>query len=370
MSTAYRVLVLGGYGVFGSRLCKLLAKQPALTVIVAGRNALKAATLAKELGNASESNVLDAMTMTPSDIAASRADLVIHVAGPFQNKDYHVANACIGARVHYIDLADGRSFVTGISELDAAAKEAGISVIAGASTVPGLSSAVVKHIGAGLDVTDIEMGISPGNQAPRGTAVIAAILSYVGQPLPERFAGLPHRAFGWQGLFRRTISLPDGTSLGQRWFSSCDVPDLELFPTYWNHLNTLRFSAGLELSIMHLGLWLASWLVRWRLVPRLDKLTGLIAWIADRLEGFGSSRGGMSVEVSGRNSGGCKVTRQWNLIAGSGHGPYVPCLPAALLALKFSNGELPVPGAGACVELFNIGELIPVARGLDIRWSA
>jgi saccharopine dehydrogenase-like NADP-dependent oxidoreductase len=39
--------------------------------------------------------------------------LVIHCAGPFQNQDYRVALAALSCGAHYIDLADGREFVTG-----------------------------------------------------------------------------------------------------------------------------------------------------------------------------------------------------------------------------------------------------------------
>jgi uncharacterized protein YbjT (DUF2867 family) len=41
-----KVLVLGGYGTFGSRLVRLLADRPQLTLLVAGRSRAKAQLLA------------------------------------------------------------------------------------------------------------------------------------------------------------------------------------------------------------------------------------------------------------------------------------------------------------------------------------
>jgi len=71
-------------------------------------------------------------------------DVVLHTAGPFQGQDYAVARACIDAGCHYVDLADGREFVTHFSLLDADARAAGVSLISGASTLPGISSSVVE----------------------------------------------------------------------------------------------------------------------------------------------------------------------------------------------------------------------------------
>lgn len=41
-------------------------------------------------------------------------NIVIHTSGPFQEQGYDVAQACIQQGIHYIDLADGRSFVKNI----------------------------------------------------------------------------------------------------------------------------------------------------------------------------------------------------------------------------------------------------------------
>src|SRR5262249_15834180 len=44
-----KVLILGGYGTFGGRLARLLADEPALTLLIAGRSHAKAATFCGEL---------------------------------------------------------------------------------------------------------------------------------------------------------------------------------------------------------------------------------------------------------------------------------------------------------------------------------
>jgi len=134
----YRILVLGGYGHFGGRIGRALAHDA--TLIIAGRDGVKANVAARILGARHEGVALD---HTATDLAARlralRAATVIHTCGPFQGQNYHVAQACIAAGAHYVDLADGRAFVADIAGLDGAARERGVLVTSGASTLPALS---------------------------------------------------------------------------------------------------------------------------------------------------------------------------------------------------------------------------------------
>ena len=103
-----RVVVLGGHGNFGARICRALAGRDGMEVIVAGRRA----------GGPARLDLAD-----PAFGARLRSlgpHIVIHCAGPFQGQDYRVARAAIAAGAHYIDLADGREFVANFArEVDA-----------------------------------------------------------------------------------------------------------------------------------------------------------------------------------------------------------------------------------------------------------
>src|SRR5260221_678024 len=111
-----RILVLGGTGVFGSRLCRLLADDARLTLTVAARDKIKVETLAAELDVGAL--VADWQRDLDRALGEGRFDVLVHAAGPFQGQDYRVAEACIRHRVHYLDLADDRAFVCGIDRLD------------------------------------------------------------------------------------------------------------------------------------------------------------------------------------------------------------------------------------------------------------
>ncbi len=151
----YRVLVIGGYGFFGRRLVERLARQSGLAVTVAGRSAQRGRVLADALQPRSRARpaaaALDIDAPGLADALRRLApDAVVHTGGPFQGQDYRVARACIAIGVHYIDLADGRDFVAGITALDAAARHAGLAVLSGASSVPALSGAAADELAHGL----------------------------------------------------------------------------------------------------------------------------------------------------------------------------------------------------------------------------
>jgi hypothetical protein len=270
--------------------------------------------------------------------------VVVNTVGPFQGADYDVARACIARGIHYIDLADGREFVNGIGALDAEAKAKGVAVIAGASTVPCLSSAVIAHFGAPKSLV---YGITPGQRVSPGPAATAAVLTYVGRRFKNRF--------GWQDIHR--VAYP---GLGKRWMANCDIPDLDLFPARYG-IEDIRFSAGLELGVLHLGLWLLSWAVRLGLPLDLPRHAAFLRKAAHLFDAFGSADGGMHMVL--KFSDGRE--RRWFLIARDGDGPQVPCVPAILLAERALRGAL-APGAYPCVGLIALAEYMDALKSFAI----
>jgi saccharopine dehydrogenase-like NADP-dependent oxidoreductase len=192
-----KVLILGGYGYFGKRIAHLLTRHN-VPVIIAGRDAEKVGILARTLpAGLAETAVFDARQTLSAQLKALSPTVVINTCGPFQTSDYAVAETCIKHGTHYIDLADARDFVTNIRTLDGRAKGNNVAVISGASTVPGLTSAVIEHLRPQFSAIDsLDFGIAPGQKAERGLATTQAILGYVGRKL-KPCAGYETR-YGWQ----------------------------------------------------------------------------------------------------------------------------------------------------------------------------
>src|SRR5206468_5264724 len=110
----------------------------------------------------------------------------------------------MAAGAHYLDLADGRQFVTRFPYyVHPAAREAQRVAISGASSVPALSSAVIDSLSARLSqIEEIQIAIAPGQRAPRGEATVAAVLGYAGRRFKWRSGGAWRDAWGWQELKR------------------------------------------------------------------------------------------------------------------------------------------------------------------------
>ena len=365
----YRVVVLGGYGNFGARICQALAQERGLAVIVAGRHGARAAETAHRLRQSGYPARLEATTLDArqADLAQALrsidADLVIHTCGPFQGQDYRVAHACIDAQVHYVDLADARRFVSGFAALDADARAAGVLAVSGASSVPALSAAVVDHLLPEFSALHgIDLGINPGNQTPRGLATVQSILSYCGKPFRQWHDGQWRTVYGWQGLTRRRYPAP----MGRRWLAYCDVPDLELFPARYPGVREVVFRAGLAIPLLHLGTWLLSWLVRAGLVNNWSDHAPALKRISEGFEHWGSTRGGMHVELQGLDLHGRPLRRCWTLLADSGDGPQIPCTAAVVMAKKLARGEIDSSGAMPCLGFFSIEEFMQALAGFDV----
>ncbi|MBG9389174.1 saccharopine dehydrogenase family protein [Caenimonas aquaedulcis] len=366
--SGYRVLVLGGYGFFGSRLVERLARQGGLHIFAAGRSGDKARASVEGLACAPATLVegieLDAMS---GDFASSLAHLqpaaVVHCCGPFQGQDYRVAQACIAQGAHYIDLADARAFVAGISALHAAAEGARVLVTSGASSVPALSSAVVDALTRGMQSVDsIDIGISPGNRTERGLSTVRAILGYCGKRL-ETPSG--NSAWGWGTSYRHAYGHP----VGRRFLSPCDVPDLALLPGRYAGAPSVRFGAGLELPFLHLGMNAMALMARWGIVRDWSAHAALLKRIADGFRHAGSDAGAMHVEVRGRSPEGDRTTRRWELLATHGDGPYVPTLAAAALVRQLATGHPPPIGAMRCMGLLSLDDFVREANGLHIHMT-
>jgi hypothetical protein len=345
------VLVVGGAGAFGSRLVDGLIATTGFDAVIAGRDLARAEARAAALGSRARAVRLDTATVTAAALRTTGVFAVVDAAGPFQGADYRLARAAIAAGLHYVDLADARDFVAGFGALDAEARAAGVVALTGASSTPALSHAVLDRLTQGWRHIDaVEIAISPGNRnSPRGLSVIQAILSYAGRPVRVFAGGGWTERPGWGRPIRRAMP-----GLGKRWLSLCETPDLDLVPARFAPREAAIFRAGLELSLMHLGLYAAGLLVRGRLLRSLVPFARPFRWVAERLQGRGSDRGGMMVEAAGCDGAGNSVRAIWSLVAEAGDGPAIPALPALAAIRALADGRIAQPGARPCVGVLNL----------------
>tara|TARA_B110000196_G_scaffold5684_1_gene5101 strand:+ start:871 stop:2004 length:1134 start_codon:yes stop_codon:yes gene_type:complete len=354
-----RVFILGGYGNFGKRIAENLSKIKGITLFIAGRNLNKAESLCSELSFKGAIAELKPAEIDMNSIEflnklqSFSPELVIHTGGPFQRQDYKVPEACLTIGSHYIDLADDRRFVCDITSLNKQAKDIGVLIVSGASSVPGLSSAVIDGFSDQFSSLDeIDFAIAPGNKAERGEATVRGILSYTGHPFKVLSAGQWLNTFGWMDVRR----LDFGKAIGKRWLADIDVPDLELFHSRYKGVKTVKFQAGLELPFLHWGMVFMALLTRIGLVKNWARFTGIIYKSSEIFKGLGTNSGGMLINITGKDKQQQPKQIKWTLCADNGVGPYIPTISAIILAKKLINGSIDAKGAMPCLGMYTLKE--------------
>lgn len=360
----HTLLVLGGYGFFGARICHALAQEKNIRLLIGGRDGARAQTSALSLGlDANQGIAIDAHAVDLAQkLSALGVTTLIHTAGPFQGQDYAVARAAIEAGAHYIDLADGRDFVGGITQLDALACERGVLVTSGASSLPALSSAVVdRYLPRFSRLDSIRHGIGSGGRAP-GVATMHGVFGYCGKPFRRLVDGVWQTTHGWLDLQTHVFPSP----VGRRYLGSCDVPDLDLFPRRYPGVQTVAFHAGFASTPGHLAVWLGAQSVRLGLARSLTPLVMPLYRLSHWLEPLTSDKSGMYVAMSGNALDGQAMQLVWHLVAANNHGPQVPCGASIALARKLANGEALPHGAMPCMGLLNVTDYLAALAGFDV----
>ena len=352
-----KTLVLGGYGNFGARICRALADDPFIQLLVGGRDPRRATSLAGELGHGAQGVAIDlAAEGFTQTLRQWGVELLIHTAGPFQQQDYGVATAAATAGAHYIDLADGRRFVCDFSKaMHGVFSVAGRTAVCGASTVPALSSAVVDHVCRGWQRIDvIDTCIAPAQTAPRGLATLAGVLSYCGEPLQVWEGGQWQSRPGWANpepvQFER---------LRPRLGALCDIPDLELFPSHYRATRRVMFRAAIEVGLAQRAFALLATMRSWGVITQPARLASMLNYSARAMDSLGSALGGMVVRVEGIDAAGHPARRAWHIAADNDHGPEIPSMAAILLARRLAHGQALPAGAFACMSMLQLEEFEP-----------
>lgn len=358
-----KILILGGYGTFGGRLCHLLKDEPRLTLVIAGRSAARAGAFRRSLGGtARTATAVVSRDGVDAALAEIRPDILVDATGPFQEygpAPYGVVEACIRHRVDYLDLADAASFVHGIDDFATRAKAAGIWALAGASSFPVLTIAVVDELSRGLDsIESVRGGIAPSPYAGVGANVIRAIAGYAGQPIDVRREGREAKAFALTESADYTIAPPGKVPLRTLRFSLVEVPDLLAIARRYPGVRDVWMGAGPVPEVLHRALNGLAWLVRFRIMPSIAFLSPAIDFVSNHVR-WGEHRGGMFVEVVGMRDGE-RVVRSWHLLAEGEDGPLIPSMAAEALIRKTLAGNPPAPGARSAageLDLANYGRL-------------
>lgn len=363
-----RILILGGYGVFGGRLAALLSDLP-VDLLIAGRDAAKAeAFCARYEGEAKAHPLALDRADIVAGLAAHAPDLVVDASGPFQDYGddrYRVITACIDADIDYLDFADAADFVFGVARFDAAAKAKGLFVLSGVSSFPVLTAAVLREMAGTMAIRTVEGGIAPSPYAGIGLNVMRAVVGYAGAPVKLTRDGKPGHGIGLAESRRFTIAVPGRLPLRPIRFSLVDVPDLQVIPPGYPGMTDIWMGAGPVPEVLHRILNLLAKARAMLRLPPLTPFSRLFYWVLNRMK-FGEHRGGMYVRATGLAQGR-PVARSWHLLAEGDDGPYIPSMAVEGIVRKLFAGARPAPGARSGVGALTLADYDALFEGRRIH---
>lgn len=334
------VVVFGGYGVFGSQVCRELARR-GLAVVVAGRDLLRAENLARELDSSHRALAADVTDLASCRSALEEASVAVSCAGPFSAAGGALLEACLEAACHYVDIADDRSHAARVRAWGPRFGERGLCAVYGCSSLPGLSGALalLARERAGSAPYRARVTLFIGNDNPKGPAAIRSAVEGLGRPIRAPQGVL--RGF----RDREVVALPP--PFGLRAVYNFDSPDYDLLPSLVG-VRSVSVKVGFELRPATLVFAALA-----RLGPLYGKRTArVLAWLGRGARGLGSSGGAVVTELFWEDASVGRAA----LVAAEG-GQRMAALPCALAAAALTSG-VSARGALTAYELLGAGTLV------------
>lgn len=119
--------------------------------------------------------------------------------------------------------------------------------------------------------------------------------------------------------------------------------------------------------MLHIGIWITSWLIRAGFPIDLPKHSGNLLNLSHHLfDWMGTDVGVMHMKILGTNLKGNKFEKTWFLIARKGHGPNVAAVPSIFLAEKICKEGFKRPGVHPCAGLISLEEYMDCLKNFDI----
>jgi lysine 6-dehydrogenase len=153
-----RALVVGGTGGMGQGVARDLIKQEQIKDVILGDINIDPSRVQDKLRDSKKVSLkrIDVNDHGGMVDVIRGADVVVNCAGPFYKTAVAVARAAIDAKVNYIDICDDyeATDILFASDINDAARKAGITVLTGMGSDPGTNNVIVKWYADHLDSVD------------------------------------------------------------------------------------------------------------------------------------------------------------------------------------------------------------------------
>jgi short subunit dehydrogenase-like uncharacterized protein len=198
-------MLYGAAGYTGALIARH-ARERGHRPVLAGRSAPAVAALAEQLGLRHRAAALDdpaALTATLDGV-----DLVLNTAGPFLHTAAPLAQACLAAGVHYLDIGNELQAFRALYDLDQRAQDAGVTIMPGVGFGVIATNCLARYVSDAVGGAAILEVASRAAVAQAGPGVAASRSENMPFGGWIRRAGHPESLPLGSGII--TITFPDG----------------------------------------------------------------------------------------------------------------------------------------------------------------
>jgi short subunit dehydrogenase-like uncharacterized protein len=279
MPSSTALLVYGAYGYTGTLIVHE-AMAAGLRPVVAGRDAARIAAFAEPLGLEHRTASME----DPRALDAALADVrvVLHCAGPFAETSRPMADACLRAGVHYLDITGEISVFESLAARDAEAAARGVTLLPGVGFDVVPSDCLAAHLSRRLPgATQLVLAFEIVGGVSRGTATTMASQAGEGGAIRRdgRIVVVPP---AWRS---RTVPFVEGEES-----LAVTIP--------WGDVSTAYHSTGIPNIEVYMGM-----------TPAMRRSLRASRWLGPLLR-FGPVRRALMAQARGRKPGPGEASRQ------------------------------------------------------------
>lgn len=169
---------MGAGGTLGSRIARLFrVAVPGARLVCASRRGASA------LGP--EARSVDVQDPATFSAALADVDVLVNAVGPYRYDPAPLVGACVERGIHYVDLAEGPQFLGSVRAGAEGAAVAGVAVVPGCSTVPGLVELIARPFFELPGAESIAAWLSMGSANAVSGALLEGLLAPLGRGAPD-----------------------------------------------------------------------------------------------------------------------------------------------------------------------------------------
>ncbi|HEX4412847.1 MAG TPA: saccharopine dehydrogenase NADP-binding domain-containing protein [Lacipirellulaceae bacterium] len=310
-----RIVVLGGFGLFGRTIVSELATL-GLTAVVGSRRG--------------EANLrVDANDAASMQQVLRAGDLVVDAAGPFHPRSTALIRKAIEMKFDVVDINDDLGYAEAALQLAPEIAAAGIRVLSSASSVSAIAAAVVAHSGIAMP-RRVTSFLAPASRHTANPGTAGSLWRTIGRPVRVLREGRLETRVGWSETRNFAMPRPLGKIRGHL-FESADAIYL---PKIWPMLRDVSMYIDSNTFGANTLLQMASNSEPLRELAESKVHIG--AWIARK---FGSSAGGLGYELEGSDG---RISR--HAIVAASNSFVAAVAPAVLATRAIATGEFRANG--------------------------